>query len=470
MSDRNSTNLTIGTKTLNQSQIAPQLSQSEPNHIHYTLNEFKKYLLPSMFTMMLMAVYTFTDTYVVGQKLGAVALGAVGVCTPVLTISYAFGFLFGMGGCSCYAIARGQGKKEKANKIFSTAVFGTLVFGITAAIILNIFARSFAYFLGANEQNINYTMQYLRVMLVYIPGFMMDIVMMCFMKNEGHPNIAMIATVAGTFMNVVLDFLFVFGFNWGMFGAAFATAFCSGIGCCINISAAYAKKMNIRFNKSSVDLKIIPTILKNGAGVLVLESSSGIVTFVFIAQSQKLYGAVGAAVYTIIMNWSLICINLVMGVAQAAQPLLGLAYGKGRQDYVRDYLNYSIIGSLLLGILFLILGYSLTEELVSVFASDNQEVVGLAASGLRLYLPAYFLMDLGIVIGYYFQSLGMALPSLLVMLSRGVLLPCICAFLVPSIFGKQGLWLAVPISEFLTSALALILFKVEKNKKRLESN
>lgn len=437
------------------------------NHIQITLKNFWTYLLPSMFTMMLMAVYTFTDTYVVGQKLGAVALGAVGVCTPVLTISYAFGFLFGMGGCSRYAIALGQGRKEKANRIFSTAVFGTLGFGIFAAVILNIFAVPFAYFLGANEENFTYTMQYLRVMLVYIPGFMMDIVMMCFMKNDGHPNIAMIATVAGTAMNVILDFLYVFGFGWGMFGAAFATAMCSGIGCCINIAFAYAKKMNIRFRKSSVELAIIPMILKNGAGVLVLESSSGIVTFVFIAQSQELFGSIGSAVYTIIMNWSLICINLVMGVAQAAQPLLGLAYGRGEKQHVKDYLHYSVAGAVLLGVIFLALGYSITVPLVSVFASDNAEVVSLAAEGLRLYLPAYLLMSLGIVIGYYFQSLGMALPSLVVMLSRGVLLPCVLAFALPAIFGKNALWISVPAAEFLTSLLASWLFFRINSKSRL---
>lgn len=172
-----------------------------------------------MLSMMLMAVYTFTDTFVVGQKLGAVALRAMGVCTPILTITYAFGFLFGMGGCSRYTIAVGQNQREKADRIFSTDIFFTVCSGTIAAVILNAFARPFTYFLGANDANIQYVMPYLRVMLVYIPGFMMDIVMMCFMKNEGHPNLAMIATVVGTGMNVALDCLFVFAFDWGMFGA-----------------------------------------------------------------------------------------------------------------------------------------------------------------------------------------------------------------------------------------------------------
>ena len=416
-----------------------------------TLENFRKYLVPSMLSMMLMAVYTFTDTFVVGQKLGAVALGAMGVCTPVLTVTYAFGFLFGMGGCSRYAIAVGQDKREKADRIFSTAVFATIVFGVAAAVILNLFARPFAFFLGANSSNIQYVMPYLRVMLMYIPGFMMDIVMLCFMKNEGHPTIAMIATVTGTGMNVVLDFLFVFGLGWGMFGAAFATALCSGLGCGLNIVFAYAKKMHIRFRRSAVSLEeILPTV-SNGASVLVLESSSGIVTFVYIAQSQKLYGTDGAAVYTIIMNWSLICINLVMGIAQAAQPLLGFAYGKGKMDHVREYRRYALAGATALGILFLLVGYTMT-------------VLKLAGEGFRLYLPSYLLMGPGIMLGYYFQSLGLAGQSLAVMLSRGILFPCVLAFAMPLLFGAAGLWMAVPAAELITSVLAFVLFKKFEKK------
>lgn len=422
-----------------------------------TLAPFFRYLIPSMLSMMLMAVYTFTDTFVVGQKLGAVALGAMGICTPVLTVTYAVGFLFGMGGCSRYAIAVGQGRREQADQIFSTAVFATLVFGTAGAVILNSIARPFAFFLGAGTQNIEYVMPYLRVLLVYIPGFMMDIVMMCFMKNEGHPNIAMLATIIGTGMNVALDFLFVFGFGWGMFGAAFDTALCSGLSLALNITFAYAKKLHIRFHKKAVRLAQIPRTAANGLSILVVESSSGIVTFVYIQQAQHLYGPQGAAVYTILMNWSLICINLVMGVAQAAQPLLGLACGRGRWEHVRAYRRYSLLGALVLGIVFELVGYHLTGPLVRVFASDDAAVLSLAAEGLRRYLPAYLLMGPGIVLGYCFQSLGQAGRALFVMLLRGILLPCLFAFVMPALLGASGLWMAVPVAEFFASLFAVLL-------------
>lgn len=423
------------------------------------LSKFMSYLVPSMLTMMLMAVYTFTDTFVVGQRLGSVALGAMGICTPVLNITYAFGFLFGMGGASTYAILMGQGRKKEANRIFSTSVAGTLFFGIAAAVILNIFARPLAYFLGASDSNIVYTMQYLRVILIYIPGFMMDIVMMCFMKNEGHPNLAMVATTTGCLMNVVLDFLFVFGFGWGMFGAAFATAICSGIGCAINIINAYRKHMNIRIQPAGIRPALLTRICRNGLSVLVLESSSGIVTFVFIAQANRVYGADGASIYTIIMNWALICINLVMGVAQAAQPLLGEAYGRKDLDEVAKYRRYSLVGSFILGLVFLGAGYSLTRPLVSVFASDSADVISGAAFGLRLYLPAFLLMGVGICVGYYFQSLEYSWQSMLVMLLRGIILPCFLCVAMTLLFGKIGLWLSVPAAEGITAVISFVLLK-----------
>ncbi len=181
---------------------------------------FLKYLLPSLFTVALVAVYTFTDTF----KLGAVALGAMGICTPIITISFAMGFMFGTGGGSLYSISRGQGDRQKANAYFTTSALSALALGILLAVPGNIFIEPFAYFPGADSENIVFVLPYLLCILIYIPGFLLDQLMSCFVRNDGHPKVAMTAIAVGTGLNVILDFLFVFGFDWGMFGAAFAPA------------------------------------------------------------------------------------------------------------------------------------------------------------------------------------------------------------------------------------------------------
>ena len=431
------------------------------------VRNFIQFLWPSMLTMIMLAVYTFADTFVVGQRLGSTALGAMGICTPVLTITYAFGFLFGMGGASHYALSMGRGQKKIAREYFSTAVCLPLLSGAAAAVVLNLAARPFALFLGADSENLPYVMPYLRVLLCYIPGFMMDVLMMSFMKNEGHPTIAMIATATGSGLNVVLDFVFVFGLDMGMFGAAFATELCSGIGLLINLSFAAALHMNLRLEKPTWHGGIARKILSNGFSILILEASSGIVTFVYIHSAQRLYGEIGAGVYTIIMNWSLIFTNLTMGIAQAMQPLVSYSCGKGDRSMMKRYLSYALICAVILGAFDMMISFAAARPMSGVFADDNPEVVATATGAFRLYLPAFFLMAFGISIGYYFEAAARAGEATVIMLLRGMVLPVIFALLLPFLFGKNGLWLAVPASEAVTSAVAIAL--IRKRNRRSDS-
>ena len=421
------------------------------------LKKFLQFLLPSMMTMIMLAVYTFADTFVVGQRLGSVALGAMGVCTPVLTVTYAFGFLFGMGGASHYALLKGSGDQNTAGEFFTTSVMLLLLCGTAAAILLNIFAEPFALFLGATRENMTYVMPYLRVLLCYIPGFMMDVLMMSFMKNEGHPTIAMIATITGSGLNVILDFVFVFAFDWGMFGAAFATALCSGIGLMINICCALFGHMNIRLKKIKMRSDVIRKILSNGFSILILEASSGIVTFVFIHQAALLYGRTGSSIYTIIMNWSLIFVNLTIGIAQAMQPLVSYSCGAGDTANMKRYMRYALISATVLGLIDSMVCLIFAGPLSGVFTSDSREVINMAAEALRMYQPAFLFMAPGICIGYYFQAAAKAGYASITMLSRGIVLPVLFVLVLPLVFGKTGLWISVPLTELFTSGIAVFL-------------
>lgn len=432
------------------------------------LKMFLRYLLPSMFAMALVAVYTFTDTFVVGRKLGAVALGAMGICTPIITIAFALGFMFGIGGGSLYSISRGRKDLTKANSYFTTSVVSVIVLGIILAVLGNIYIEPFAHFLGADDKNIGYVLPYLRCLLVYIPGFLMDQLMSCFVRNDGHPKVAMTAIAVGTGLNVILDFVFVFGFEWGMFGAAFATCLCSFITILINLAYTIWKKLNIRVKLQNFDIKKSWQIVKSGFSVFILESSSGIVTFVFILQSTMLYGTEGASIYTIIMNWTLITVNMVLGVTQAAQPLISLSYGAKEYHKMYTYRKYSILSGLILGVIYLIAGYGFTDSLVRVFATDSEKLITDTVFALRLYLPTYLLMGLGICIGIYYQSIQSSAKSLTIMILRGIALPVLIIISFSIIFSKTGLWLAVPFAELVTAAVAIIFVLTEKKPELLQ--
>ncbi|MCD8042224.1 MAG: cytidylate kinase family protein [Tannerellaceae bacterium] len=428
-----------------------------------TFSAFLSYLIPSMLSMALMAAYTFTDTFVVGQKLGSVALGAMGICTPIITITYALGFLFGMGGGALYSIEMGRKNTKQANGIFSTSLLMLLVLGVILAVLGNIFAELFARFLGADDVNIAYVMPYLRCVVTYIPGFMYDVFIMSYIKNDGHPKTAMAAVVIGTGLNIVLDLLFVFVFDWGMFGAAIATCIGSFVGLAINTGYALIKKLNILFRVKNIVRSEMLRIVKSGISVFILESSSGIVTFVFINRAVSLYGTLGSSVYTIIMNWTLICFNLIMGIAQSVQPLISVSFGAGDVKKVGTYRKYALTTAVLFGVVFILIGYGFTPQLVSVFATDSEELIRLTISSFRLYLPAYLLMGVGICIGIYFQSIEASMKSLLIMSLRGIILPVVGAVCLTGLFGGMGLWITVPLAELLTGIIAAVLLvKSEK--------
>lgn len=424
---------------------------------------FLKYLIPSMLSMALMAVYTFTDTFVVGRKLGAIALGAMGICTPVLTVTYALGFLYGMGGGALYSIDKGKKDTGHANKIFTTSFIMLLATGLVIMAAGNLFIWPPSHFLGADKENIAYVIPYLHCIVSYAPGFMLDVFLMTYLKNDGHPNVAMVATVTGTVLNIILDCIFVFVFKWGMFGAAFAT--CIGSGSCSAISIFYIlkKRLNLIPRIKNICGNLILRILQAGFSVFVLECSSGIVTFVFISQATKFYGTIGASIYTVIMNWTLICFNLIMGIAQSVQPLISISCGEQNHKKAHIFRKYALNSSLAAGALFLLIGYTLTEPLIAVFSKDAPELIQQAADCFRLYLPAYFIMGISISIGIYFQAIEASAKSLVVMLMRGIIMPVAAAFILPLFLDKAGLWISVPFAEFTVAAIA-VLFLIHSDK------
>lgn len=286
---------------------------------------------------------------------------------------------------------------------------------------------------------------------------------MTYLKNDGHPNVAMVATVTGTVLNIILDCIFVFVFKWGMFGAAFAT--CIGSGSCSAISIFYIlkKRLNLIPRIKNICGNLILRILQAGFSVFVLECSSGIVTFVFISQATKFYGTIGASIYTVIMNWTLICFNLIMGIAQSVQPLISISCGEQNHKKAHIFRKYALNSSLAAGALFLLIGYTLTEPLIAVFSKDAPELIQQAADCFRLYLPAYFIMGISISIGIYFQAIEASAKSLVVMLMRGIIMPVAAAFILPLFLDKAGLWISVPFAEFTVAAIA-VLFLIHSDK------
>ena len=423
---------------------------------------FLHYLIPSLTGMILISAYTFADGFVLGQKLGEDALGALGIVTPALMFAFSIGSMFGLGGGSIYSIYLGESDTQSANKIFSTSFVCALVNALIFMILGLIFVDEIGRFLGGDSKTMPYVREYLIYMFIGYPFVELNMVMSCFVKNDQHPNFAMITTTVGAGLNVIVDFVFVFGFDMGMMGAALATTICQAIAFLMNFIYAYAKKLNIRFYISNVAFSQVWRIIKNGFSAFVLEFSSGIVTFVFITIALKYYNTLGSSIYTVIVNWSIIANAMVMGVTNAAQPLISISYGQKAYERMSNFFRYSLLCATIFGLFFIIIGYIFTSEWVVVF-NDSKDLVRETVPALQLYMPTFLIIGVTISCSVYFQSIEKPKQSTIISLLHGAILPIFFAVTMSLCFGRNGLWLSAPVSEIMVMIVAIYLLKKKHN-------
>jgi putative MATE family efflux protein len=433
---------------------------------------FFKYLLPGILGMMMVSAYVFVDTLCVGRSLGGSGLAALNICTPIISIFYATGFLFATGGAAAYSVLRGQKNYGKANNVYTLSLKLAIIIGILYSVFGLIFSTSLAKFLGATTSNIEITKAYMNVILFAAPVFITDILLNVFVRNDGAPKVSMIATICCGLLNVALDIIFIFGFGWGMFGAAFATTLSGVVSVCILFSYTLSKKSKLKIVKTKWEFSLVKRIIFNGAGSFILEASVAIVIIVFNLTILKLAGEIGVSAYSIIANLNLVIFSIFMGISQAIQPIISINYGAKLNNRISKILKLGIFSASILGITFLIIGELFSYQLASLFVKNDKELINMASKGIQIYFTAYIMMGVNIVLNTYYQSIEKPIQSLCISSGRGLVYVLACVWILPKFFNITGVWMSVPVAEFLTLLTALTFLAVSKinNKTEIEEN
>ncbi len=418
---------------------------------------FFRYLTPSLLGMIMLSGYVFVDALCIGRSLGGAGLAALAASTPAVSIFYATGFLFATGGATIYSICNGKGEKQEAKQIYSFAFSLAIFVSIVYAILGFIFVDNIAYFFGATENNLAMTKDYLLTIIVAAPFFVIDIFMNVFTRNDKSPHICMIATIACCSANVVLDVLFVFGFGWGMFGAAFATAISAVASVAITFGHSLKKSSGLHLVKFKPQFQNLKRITANGVSSFISELSNGIVTIAFNRVILSQIGESGVSAYGIIANLNLIFFSIFMGVAQAMQPVVSINYGASKKTRMFNIFRYSVRFSTIAGLLFAATCFLFPEALCAVFISDPV-IITLTANALRMYGVAYLLMGINILFDAFFYSVEKPQFAVSVSLSRGLVLVLAVLFCLSNIWGITGVWITVPVTEAITFIIGLSLF------------
>lgn len=422
--------------------------------------EFVQYAALNICGMIGLSCYILADTFFVSRGLGANGLTALNLAIPIYSFVHGSGLMLGMGGATKYSIYMGQGDVKSANRIFSNTIYAMTVFAAVFMVMGISLSEKLALILGADSEIFGMTKTYLQVILLFSPSFIANDCFLCFVRNDGNPKLSMAAMLAGSLSNIVLDYIFIFPMQMGIFGAVLATGFAPVISLGVLSGHWITKRNQFHFEKGKPSLRSAGDIISLGIPALIAEAASGIVMIVFNVVILKLQGNVGVAAYGVIANLSLVVTSVYTGIAQGIQPIMSRFYGCGDEQSIKQTLKYAVRLMLLIsGGVYLIFLLA-ADPIAGIFNSArNAQLQQIAESGLKLYFTAIPFAGFNIVISTYFTSTEKAPPAQLVSLSRGFIVIIPMAFLMSALFRITGVWLSYPLTEGLVALAGILLYK-----------
>ena len=421
--------------------------------------EFARYSTLNVLGMIGLSCYILADTFFVSRGLGENGLTALNLAIPVYSFIHGSGLMLGIGGATKYSIFKSNKENKNANTIFTNTLCLATVLSIGFVLIGIFLSKSLTTALGADSDVFKMTNTYLQFILIFAPAFIMNDVLICFVRNDNSPKLSMYAMLGGSLSNIILDYIFIFPLQLGIFGAVFATGLAPIISMLILSLHRIKRKNQFHFIKIKPSIKIARNTLSLGFPSLVTEVSSGIVIIVFNTIILNLIGNVGVAAYGIVANLSLVVVAVYTGIAQGIQPLISKSYGGNDIKSIKLIFKYAMITMSIISFILYLIIFFLADPIAKIFNSENNLVLqSIATNGLKLYFMAVIFVGFNIILPMLFSSMEKAFLAQIISLLRGLVVIIPMAFILSALVGLTGVWLAFPITESLVSILGVILY------------
>jgi Na+-driven multidrug efflux pump len=426
---------------------------------------FLRYLLPSISATLVTSIYILADTVMIGKGIGSNGIAALNIVIPLFTIFFGLGLLFGAGGAILMSAAFGENKIEKGQKYFTTSVIAVGTMSLICWIVFGFNLTKTLYLFGATSNTIDLAVKYGIILVCGVPVFMFSAMLQVFVRNDKAPNVAMVGVICGGVINVILDYIFIFICKMGMAGGAIATVIGSSCTVLILSSHFFSKTNNLRIVKKGFSFAYLKRISINGFSSFLVEVSCGVVVCLFNIQLVKYVGDIGVAVYGIISNSAIVAMSLANGVAQASQPIIATNFGASKHKRVALVCKTGVLISLSIGVALCIIGEVMPNLITAAFVEPTEEILSLSVLAIKIYFVSFIAMTVNIFFSNYFQSTMKPNYSFIICVTRGLLLSSVLVFILPKIMGVTGIWIVMPVVEFITIVL-IIFIKIIELKKR----
>lgn len=421
---------------------------------------FFKYIIPSIFGLLAISSASIIDGYFVGNYVGTIGLASVNIAYPIFSILFGIGLMFAVGSSVMFSKLLGENKKDEALDIFSKASIAVALISIVSCVLVYINLENIFYFLNLQTELKNSANIYISIMLIFLPFFMIGLVVSYFVRADENPNLSFLALISTSIVNIALDYIFIVKFDYGLEGAAWATGISNSILMFVLIPHFFTKKATLKFIKPTGSYRVILTALKNGISEFINESSAGLTVMLFNFMMIKYLGAEGVAAYTIVTYFLMISIMVSFAISDGLQPIIAKHYGAKKFTRIKSFLKLGFITSLVFSSVLVIFVIINPQALVNIFLdSNNVQTKDITIEFLKYTWVAFFFIGLNIVITSYFTSIHKPFASASIALARSLILPIFFVSVLSYFFGIIGVYLALPFSEIFTFAIAVYFFK-----------
>lgn len=413
-----------------------------------------RYFLPAFVGVIMNATYNIVDRIFIGQGVGSMALSGLSVVFPIMLVVMAFGMLIGMGSGVQVSINMGRKDYARAEKVLGNGFFMMVVVGILVSCIGFVIKTPMLRLFGAAPETIGYAQEYLNIILLgsvfQLVGFGLNNVI----RAEGNARIAMLSMLLSGGINLVLDPIFIFVFDMGVKGAAYATIIAM-IALDIWVLAHFLSKRSIirlRLPNIKPDWKIVGLILSIGMSPFIMQLGSSAVNALFMNQLIKHGGDLAVGALGIIASVAQLLVMSMVAINMASQPIVGFNFGARNFERVKQTVKQGIIAATAIGVFGWLIVQLFPHFIVRLFNSDDQVLFGIADKGLRIFLAALPLIGFQVIAANFFQNIGKAKTAAFLSLLRSLIILVPALLILPEIYGLRGVWLCSPFAD-ITSAI-----------------
>lgn len=423
-----------------------------------------QYAVPAIIAMTASSLYNMVDSIFIGHGVGAMAISGLALTFPFMNLSAAFGAMVGVGASTLISVKLGQKDYQSAQQIFGNVITLTVILGLLFSVVSLAFLDPILYFFGASAETLPYAREYMQIILAGNIITHSYLTLNSVLRSVGYPRLSMNATILAVVVNTILNPLFIYGFGWGIRGSAIATVLAQTISLLwqMKVFSNPAELVHFKHGIYKLKSRIVKETLGIGMSPFLMNTCACLIV-ILINRGLGQYGgdlAIGA--YGIVNRVAFLFIMIVIGLNQGMQPIAGYNYGAQKFDRVLKVLRITMLWGTLVTTAGFLVGELMPEWCARAFTTD-EELIDIAAKGMRIVVMFYPLIGMQMVTTNFFQSIGQAGKSIFLSLTRQLLFLVPLLIILPQFMGVKGVWLAMPsadaISCVVTGTMLIIQYR-----------